>query len=64
MSKNQEMDATELKQRLAEQQQRNREAFLAEYRQLVAEYQVDFSARPTIADDGRIVAQVVLIDVA
>ena len=64
MSKHQEMDAVELKQRLAEQQQRNREAFLAEYRQLVAEYRVDFSARPTIAHDGRIVAQVVLIDVA
>ena len=64
MSKHQEMDAVELKRKLAEQQRRNREAFLADYRQLVAEYRVDFSARAAIADDGRIVAQVVLIDVA
>ena len=58
------MGADELRQKLAEQQQRNREAFLVEYRKLVAEYQVDFSARAAIADDGRIVAQMVLVDVA
>lgn len=65
MSKrDQEINTTELKQKLAEQQQRNREAFLAEYRNLVDKYHVDFSARAAIADDGRIVAQMVLVDVA